>query len=64
MFSGDGGDTDLPALLAHAVSMALDDFIQVEVSQIRTGYHEYGQVMVRGAGIGNVLKAGLFAKNM
>lgn len=63
MFDGDVR-TDLPALFAHAVSMALDDFVQVEAAQIRTGYHEYGQVMIRGAGIGNVLKAGLFAKNM
>jgi hypothetical protein len=56
--------TDVPDLLTHAMSMALDDLVQVEMSEIRTGYHEYATAVVRGAGIGNLLKAGLIAKNM
>jgi len=63
MFKGEPY-TNVPNLFAHAFSVALDDLVQVEVAEIRTGYHEYAKVIVRGAGIGNILKAGLFAKNM
>jgi hypothetical protein len=55
--------SDIPALMTHFASMAIDDLIQVEHCAIYPDHSEYAQVMIRGAGIGHLLKAGLIMKN-
>jgi hypothetical protein len=56
--------TDLPALWTHAASIAIDELVQVEIAESNSGFPVYAQAFVRGAGIGNILKAALIAKNM